>query len=72
MKIRAKDRFKRVRGQPEKHDKVIRIDGEVYEYIKMFAVPLKDTPCMVLRRLLKLDPELSEEEKKKTEAGQQL
>lgn len=38
--------------------KVIRVDNEVYEWLKSFAVPLKDTPNRVLRRIARLDPPL--------------
>lgn len=41
--------------------KVIRVDNEVYEWLKQFAVPLKDTPNMVLRRIANLDPPLDPE-----------
>lgn len=70
--MRSKDVFKRIPREDVPHDKIIRIDGEVYEHIKGFAIPLKDTPNMVLRRLLKLDPALSPEDELKTANGQQL
>ncbi len=71
-RLRSKDVFQRVPRIDVPHDKIIRIDGEVYEHIKGFAIPLKDTPNMVLRRLLGLDPKLSPEENAKTANGQQL
>jgi hypothetical protein len=80
-RMRSKDVFKREKVKETlgslppgflPKDKVIRIDGEVYEHIKQFAVPLKDTPNMVIRRLFGLDPALSDEDYKKTAVGQQL
>jgi len=35
--------------------KTIRIDNAVYEWLRSQAIPLKDTPNSVLRRIAKLD-----------------
>jgi hypothetical protein len=39
--------------------RTIRIDNDVYAWLKTFAIPLKDTPNMVLRRIARLDPPIS-------------
>lgn len=42
----------------------IRVDSEVYSYLKGLAEPFTDTPNSVLRRVLQLDPSMSSHSEK--------